>query len=90
LTQQPRLLTSAKPIAPYSNANKRAEGLVILRAILNETGSLQNIEVLHNSGSSRQLSNSAINAARKFRYRTATREGKRVKVSLIIPIDFKK
>jgi TonB family protein len=88
LTQRPRLLTSSKPRYPLAVKQAGIEGIVIIKGIISEDGQVENIEVLYTPENNRDLADAARAAVAGYRYRPAMRNGEKVKVTLVIPVQF--
>jgi len=88
LTQKPRLLASSKPHYPLSAKQAGVEGIVIIKGTLTETGQVTNMEVLYSPEDNKELASAAKAAVAGYRYRPAVRNGEKVKVTLVIPVEF--
>jgi TonB family protein len=86
---RPELVESSRVDPIYPEAAQRAglEGLVVLRATIDERGRVGDLEVLRGLGLG--LDEAAVAAVRHWRFRPATRAGKPVKVIYILSVYFR-
>jgi TonB family protein len=82
----PRILTQAPPVYSAQARHQHIEGEVVLRGFISVDGSLKNLEVV--SGDP-MLVTSALEAARKWRYSAALKDGKPVEVTTTIRLTFR-
>ncbi len=68
---------------------KKVEGTVIISVLISEHGDVADVRVLREAGGSSGLNEAAMAAVRKWKFRPAVKEGKRVKVWMTYPIVFK-
>ena len=80
---EPQRLKYVPPSYPGIN------GKVILQAVINTDGSVDEIEVLYCNPDDPRLSESAIRAVRRWRYEPARKNGKPVAIYWQINIDFR-
>lgn len=74
-----------KAIYPYEAREKKIQGEVILKILISETGDVESAEV---ASGDPILGKSAIDAVKKWKFNPYIRNGKAVKVSTKVPIDF--
>lgn len=86
---KPVILNRVEPVYPRRAVQKKVQGTVILRVLISEEGNPANVEVLRNAGTSTGLAEAAIDAVKKWKFRPAVKEGKRVKVWMTYPIVFR-
>jgi len=86
---KPELVSRANPDYPPAARAKRIEGTVILSVLVSERGDVADIKVLRGAGGSSGLNEAASAAVRKWKFRPAVKEGKRVRVWVSYPIVFK-
>ena len=86
---KPELVNRVNPTYPNAARMKRVEGTVILSLLVSENGDVANVKVLRGAGGSSGLNEAAVSSARKWKFRPAVKEGKRVRVWVTYPIVFK-
>ncbi len=86
---KPELLSRANPTYPNAAQAKRIEGTVILSVLVAENGSVGDVKLLRGAGGSSGLNEAAMAAIKKWKFRPAVKEGKRVRVWVTYPIVFK-
>jgi protein TonB len=86
---RPELVESSRvdPIYPEEAQRAGLEGLVVLRATIDERGRVGDLQVLRGLG--RGLDEAAVAAVRRWRFRPATRDGKPVKVVYVLSVYFR-
>jgi protein TonB len=86
---RPELVESSRVDPIYPEAAQRAglEGLVVLRATIDERGRVGDLQVLRGLGLG--LDEAAVAAVRRWRFRPATRDGRPVKVLYILSVYFR-
>jgi|tagenome__1003787_1003787.scaffolds.fasta_scaffold20649198_2 protein TonB len=85
LVQAPRKLVDARPVYPDIARQARVEGTVVLEAILDRTGRVDQLRVVR---SIPLLDQPAIDAVRQWRYTPSTLNGQPVAVLMTITIRF--
>jgi TonB family protein len=88
LSQKPVLQTTSRPIYPQSALKNKIEGIAILKGVLTEEGRLSNLEMLYSPQGNASIAEAAKAAAANYRYKPAIKDGKFVKVVLVIPMEF--
>lgn len=83
----PRLVSSPPPNYPRDARRRRQSGTVLLRIQVGSNGEAANIDIVQSSGT-RSLDRAAIDAARRWHFEPAIRNGQPVEGSLQIPIAF--
>ncbi len=81
----PELLSKVQPEYPEAARQARAQGKVILQAVIDEEGVVQNVVVLR---SVPQLDDAAIDAVQQWKYKPATLHGRPVKVYFTVVVNF--
>jgi len=81
----PELIVKVTPEYPEMARRARIEGNVILEAIINTSGDVENVRVLR---SIPLLDNSAIAAVKKWKYKPAVQHGRPVKVFFTVVVTF--
>jgi len=79
------LVTKVPPVYPVEALKQHVSGTVRLHAVIDVDGSIQSLEVI--SGNP-LLTQAALDAVRKWRYRRALRNGEPVEVDTAIEVDF--
>lgn len=86
---KPEIVSRVNPAYPRMAQQKKVEGTVIISILVSEQGDVADARVLREAGGSSGLNEAALAAVRKWRFRPAVKEGKRVKVWMTYPIVFK-
>jgi protein TonB len=84
--REPRRLTYVPPVYPPVAQAARVEGIVILEAIIDETGAVRDVRVLR---SIPLLDRAAIDAVSRWRYLPTTLNGVAVPVIMTVTVSFK-
>jgi TonB family protein len=82
----PKALNRVNPAYPEAAKQARAEGIVVLRAVIGAEGSVEAVEIVQ--GQPNGLSEAAVEAVRQWRFAPATLEGKPVRVVMTLTINF--
>ncbi len=85
----PEAIYSPKPLYPPLAERQRIGGTVLLAVLVDENGSVQDIQVLRPITPDLGLTAAAVTAARTWRYKPATKDGVRVKVRITQAITFR-
>ncbi|HVR44418.1 MAG TPA: energy transducer TonB [Thermoanaerobaculia bacterium] len=83
----PRVLVRVDPIYPAEAKLARVSGLVILEAIINEAGAVENVRVL--KGLPFGLDQAALEAVRQWTFSPGTADGKPVSVVFNLTVNFR-
>jgi len=83
------LVNRVQPSYPPVARTKKVQGTVILSILVSERGDVADVKILREAGGSAGLTEAAVAAARKWKFRPAVKEGKRVKVWVTYPVAFK-
>ncbi|MEP0773850.1 MAG: TonB family protein [Acidobacteriota bacterium] len=75
----PQPVSTTKATYPPLARQRRVEGTVILRALVDENGTVQEVQVLRGVRPDLGIDNAAATALRSWRFRPATKDGVRVK-----------
>jgi len=86
LDAAPRLVGIVKPIYPPFALKARMGGLVLLRVLVSEKGTAQEVEVLRKAPGG--LTESAVDAVRKWTFSPAVKAGVPVRTWMTVPIPF--
>ena len=82
----PRPIQPIRPMYPPMAARQKAKGNVILTVFISETGAVLDVKVLR--GAPFGFDDAAVRAVRATRFTPATKDGKRVRTWMPIPINF--
>jgi|GEM_PF-497216 len=82
----PRPIQPIRPTYPPMASHQKAQGNVILTAFISETGAVLDVKVLR--GAPFGFDEAAVRAVRAARFTPATKDGKRVRTWMPIPINF--
>jgi protein TonB len=85
----PEAIYSPKPVYPPLAERQRIGGTVLLAVLVDENGSVQDVQVLRPVTPDLGLTAAAVAAARTWRYKPATKDGVRVKVRITQAITFR-
>ncbi len=86
---RPEIVESSRILPDYPEAAQRAgrEGVVVIKAIIDEQGKVTNPQILRSLDP--VLDDAALAAVRRWKFRPATRFGKPVRVNYILTVDFR-
>jgi len=84
----PTRIEAVQPIYPPRAREEQVEGRVILQAVIGVDGSLSDIQVLRAEPRGMGFEEASIDAARRWRYEPATRDGEPVAVYFSIVMNF--
>jgi len=82
----PRILRIVKPVYPEVALRARIRGLVVLRVLVAENGSPEQIQVVR--GAAGGLTEAAVSAVRRWTFEPARRNGQPVRAWTTVPIPF--
>jgi TonB family protein len=82
---QKRLLTSVPPQYPAAARTEGAEGTVVLKAVIDETGKVGGLRLVEGNAT---LAPAAMKAVKQWRYRPYIRDGKAQPFQTIVIVDF--
>ena len=82
----PRILRIVKPVYPEVALRARIRGLVVLRVLVSENGSPEQIQVV--KGAAGGLTEAAVSAVRRWTFEPARRNGQPVRAWTTVPIPF--
>ena len=82
----PVLIDRVTPRYPNIDARLGREGRVIILVVVEKDGTVSSTKVLKSVSTS--IDNAAVDAVRKWLYRPASLDGRPVRVSLVVSIDF--
>lgn len=83
---QPTLVHKVSPEYPRAARFAKVEGRVILQAVIARDGSVEDVEII--SSSNRLLDSAAIEAVREWRYTPALLNGRPVRVTFRVSVEF--
>jgi len=86
---KPQIIKTVQPGYPRLAIMKRQEGTVILSVLVSENGNVSAVKVVQNAGGRTGLTEAAISAVEKWKFRPALKDGKRVRVWMTYPITFR-
>src|SRR5262249_23607115 len=86
---KPEVLSKVNPAYPSVAYMKKLEGTVILSLLISEKGDVTDVKVLRGAGGSSGLNEAAAAAVKKWKFRPAVKDGKRVQVWMTYPVVFK-
>lgn len=86
---KPAIVNRVEPTYPRRAMQKKAQGTVILRILISEKGDPSEVTVLRDPGGAAGFKEAAVAAVKKWKFRPAVKDGKRVKVWMTYPIVFK-
>ena len=84
---QKRLLTGVPPKYPAEARSEGAEGTVVLKAVIDETGKVAGLRLVEGNTT---LAPSAMQAVKQWRYRPYARDGKSQPFQTIVIVDFQR
>ena len=82
----PHFLHRVLPLYPQAARRMGREGKVVLRLAIDETGKLQQVEVVESSGF--EFTRAAVEAVKKSTYRPALQNGRPVPSRAVLPVQF--
>jgi TonB family protein len=86
---KPEILNRVQPNYPPVARTHKVQGTVILSLLVSERGEVSEVKILREAGGSSGLNEAAVAAAKKWKFRPAVKDGKRVKVWVTYPVSFK-
>ena len=84
----PRLVRSVKPNYPEAAVAARIEGTEILSAVVLEDGTVGDVSVTHSVDARYDFDGEAVKAAKQWKFRPGTKDGKSVPVYVTIHLLF--
>lgn len=84
----PKSLKSVRPIYPEYAKNMRIEGYVQVRFILDDKGRVTNSQVIK-AEPDNMFENAALKAVNQWKFKPAKKDGKDVKVAMVVKLNFK-
>ena len=88
LDQPPRATSKFKPRYPPNLLRQRKAGRVIVRAMVDENGSVGDVSIKESSGFS-EMDRAAMNAIKRWRFKPAIKGGRKVRAPVVQPFNFK-
>lgn len=85
----PERTNTIRPVYPPMAMRRNLEGRIIVTALVNENGKVIDAKVLRGDDRKLGFEEAALRAVRSTSFRAAVKDGKRVRVWIPIPIDFK-
>lgn len=82
----PEVTKPVKPVYPREAILQDIQGKVYVRVTINESGKVEGVKIA--KGISASLNKSALEAAKKMEFSPAVYNGKKVKVSIAVPVNF--
>ena len=86
---KPEIINRVQAAYPPVAKKQKVQGTVILSILVSEAGEVSDIKVLRGAGGASGLNEAAVAAAKKWKFRPAVKDGKRVKVWTTFPVSFK-
>jgi TonB family protein len=83
---RPEIISSTRPVYTELARRARVTGTVILEAIINEQGDVENVRVL--KGQPMGLDQAAVEAVKTWKFKPAMKDGKPVKVYYVLTVNF--
>lgn len=87
--RQPTATKIVKPEPPPLARQRRVSGTVILRVLVNENGRAETVELVRDTNPRVGLGDVSREAVKSWEWTPATKDGKRVKTWIAVPIPFK-
>lgn len=84
----PRIVEQVKPVYPQEAKDARVQGIVILEAVIDARGVVQEVQVLRSHPSHPMLEQAAIDAVRQWRFEPGRLHGKPVAVYFTLTVNF--
>jgi TonB family protein len=84
----PEVVYYAKPRYPLKAAKQGIQGKAIVAVTVAQDGSVLDVELYNSSGDS-ALDMSAIEAAKKFKFKPAIKDGKAIQSTVTLPVAFR-
>lgn len=88
LDQPPRASSKFPPRYPPSLLKRKQDGRVIVRAMVDENGSVGEVTIKESSGHS-EMDQAAMSAIKRWRYKPAIKGGRKVRAPVVQPFNFK-
>lgn len=88
LDVNPKVVKQISPEYPESARKAGKEGMTVLRVLIDENGRVLRTKLLKSAGDA-ALDSAAVEAAQRFEFSPAQKNGKPVKVEMVIPFSFK-
>ncbi len=83
---EPVVVRKVEPVYPEAARRGRIQGVVVFRAVINESGDVESIETLRGAPF---LTEAALDAVRQWKYRPATLDGRAVRVYFTVTVTFR-
>lgn len=83
---RPEIISSTAPVYTELARRARVTGIVIVEAIINEQGDIENVRVL--KGQPMGLDQAAVEAVKTWKFKPAMKDGKPVKVYYVLTVNF--
>ncbi|HUN65143.1 MAG TPA: energy transducer TonB [Bacteroidota bacterium] len=87
--EQPVPMEQKQPVYPPEEIAKKVQGVVWLKALVTETGTVGDVMVWKNTSSSPALAAAAVDAIRQWKFKPAVQQKQNVAVWCAIPFRFK-
>lgn len=88
LDQPPRATSRFPPRYPPSLLKRKVSGRVVVRAMVDENGTVGEVSVKESSGHG-EMDRSATNAIKRWRFKPAIKGGRKVRAPVVQPFNFK-
>lgn len=87
LDSPPTPVNKLPPIYPSSLLNKGVGGRVLVSCTIDSNGRVANTSIKQSSGHA-ELDRAAVNAVNKWKFRPATKAGRKIKATCVVPFNF--
>ena len=87
LDQAPRAVTKFPPRYPASLLRRKVTGRSVVRAMVDENGTVGEVSIKEGSGHS-EMDQAAMNAIKRWRYKPAIKDGRKVRGPVVQPFNF--
>ena len=87
--EYPTVLKSVTPKYPEEARKKGIEGEVVVQALVDKKGEVQDLKILKNQSGSEELGKAAMDAVKQWKFKPATKKGDTVSIRIAIPIKFR-
>jgi TonB family protein len=86
---QPQVLEQPSPVYPESAQKEKIQGTIWLKIYVDENGAVKEVKTAKRTGINDEMEQSAIDAAKKTKFKPAVYEGKPTDCWVVIPYRFK-
>ncbi len=86
---KPEIIKSPLPRYPLQARRRGIEGVVMVNVLISETGDVLRAKVVNPSPEKKVLEEAALEAVKKWKFSSAIKDGQRVKVWMVVRVEFK-